>query len=210
MSSLLIEHYFPLLSVDQKNLFAKLGPLYSEWNSKVNLVSRADIENLYERHILHSLAIASFLKFKPGTKILDIGTGGGFPGIPLAIFFPEVNFTLVDSIAKKIKVVEDVILQLNLKNATAICERAEKLDMEFEYVVSRATAPLNDLYKWSRTKISRKQKNAVPNGIICLKGGDLTTEIQPFKGSVEVVPVSDYFKEPWFDSKFLVFLPLSK
>ena len=208
MSVQLIEHYFPIVSVDQKNLFSRLEPIYTEWNSKINLISRPDIDNLYIRHILHSLAIAKFINFKSGTTVLDIGTGGGFPGIPLAILFPEVQFTLVDSIAKKIRVVEDVILQLNLKNVTAICERAEKLENEYEFVVSRATAPLNDLYKWSRTKISRKQKNAVPNGIICLKGGDLTTEIQPFKGRLEIVQVNDYFKEPWFDGKFLIFLPL--
>lgn len=208
MSLQLIEHYFPSLSADQKNHFEKLGPLFTDWNSKVNLVSRTDIENLYERHILHSLAIATFIKFKPGTRILDIGTGGGFPGIPLAIFFPEVNFTLVDSIGKKIKVVQDIITVLGLKNVSAVCDRAENLPGEFDYSVSRATAPLNDLYKWSRTKISRKQINAIPNGIICLKGGDLTTELQPFKGRTEVVPVSSFFKEPWFETKFLVFLPL--
>ena len=203
---MLIEHYFPDLTAAQKDLFSKLGPVYTEWNSKVNLVSRTDIENLYERHILHSLAIAKFIRFKNETRVLDIGTGGGFPGVPLAILFPEVSFTLVDSIGKKIKVVEDVIQQLGLKNAVAICERAEKLPGEFDYVVSRATAPLGDLYKWSRTKISKKQKNAVPNGIICLKGGDLTAELQPFKGRVEVVNVSDYFKEDYFLTKQLVFL----
>ena len=208
MSVELIHQYFPLLTEDQKVIFSKLGPVYTDWNSKVNLVSRTDIENLYERHVLHSLAIAKFLKFKDGTRILDIGTGGGFPGVPLAIMFPEVSFTLVDSIAKKIKVVQDVIQQLQLKNTIAVCDRAENLTGDFDYVVSRATAPLNDLYKWSRPRISKTQKNAVPNGIICLKGGDLTTELQPFKGRTEVVNVGDYFKEDYFLTKQLVFLAI--
>ncbi len=204
----LITNYFPSLDENQKNSFAQLNQLYRDWNAKVNLVSRADIENLYERHVLHSLAIAKFIKFKKDTRVLDIGTGGGFPGIPLAIMFPDVSFTLVDSIAKKIKVVEAVFQQLELKNAVAVCERAEKLTTEFDFTVSRATAPLNDLYKWSRAKISKVQKNAIPNGIICLKGGDLTAELLPFRGRIEVVPLNNYFKEEFFQTKQLVFLPL--
>jgi 16S rRNA (guanine527-N7)-methyltransferase len=206
MKEALIHTYFPGLDEVAAKRFLMLGQLYDEWNSKVNLVSRTDIENLYERHILHSLAIAKFLKFKNGTRVLDIGTGGGFPGIPLAILFPEVSFTLVDSIAKKIKVVQDVIHQLQLKNTLAVCDRAENLTGEFDYVVSRATAPLNDLYKWSRPRISKTQRNAIPNGIICLKGGDLTYELQPYKGRTEVVPVSNYFKGDFFLTKQLVFL----
>ena len=201
-----IRRYFPAISETTLQLFMGLGPLYKDWNSKVNLVSRTDIENLYERHVLHSLAIAKFIRFKNESHVMDIGTGGGFPGIPLAILFPEVRFTLVDSIGKKIRVVEDVIQQLGLLNATAVCERAEKIEGTFDFVVSRATAPLGDLYKWSRTKIAKTQKNAIPNGIICLKGGDLTEELKPFIGRTEVVPLTDYFKEDFFQTKQLVFL----
>lgn len=203
-----ITQYFPGLSEKAGQQFAQLGVLYPEWNSKINLISRTDIEHLFERHILHSLAIARFVSFKPGTTILDIGTGGGFPGIPLAITFPEVRFTLVDSISKKIMVVTDIIQKLGLTNATAVCSRAENIDDQFDYVVSRATAPLADLYKWSRTKIKSQQINAIPNGIICLKGGDLTDELKPFKGRVEVDEISNYFKEDFFMTKKLVFLAL--
>jgi len=208
MSIQLIKKYFPNISDEQQLLFSKLGPLYTEWNSKVNLVSRTDIENLYERHILHSLAIAKFIKFLPGTRVMDLGTGGGFPGIPLSIMFPQVTFVLVDSITKKINVVTDIIKSLGLQNASAICARAENLEGEFDYVVSRATAPLNELYKWSRTKISKKQRNAIPNGIICLKGGDLTAELLPFRGRTESVPVGTYFEGEFFSTKHLVFLTM--
>ena len=194
----LIEKYFPSLTATQKRNFESLGDLYSSWNSRVNLISRSDISHLYERHILHSLAIAKFIKFQSGSAIMDLGTGGGFPGIPLSLIFPEVNFTMVDSIAKKVRVVSEIITELKLKNATAVCSRAEELNGSFDFVVSRATAPLNELYKWSRLLISKQQKNAVPNGIICLKGGDLTLELLPFKGRTEVVPLSSYFEEPFF------------
>ena len=202
----IIEKYFPALTATQKSSFEKLGELYADWNSKVNLISRTDIEHLYERHVLHSLAIAKFIKFSQGTKIMDLGTGGGFPAIPLSILFPEVSFTLVDSIAKKIKVVSAIISELNLTNASAVCSRAEELKGSYDYVVSRATAPLSDLYKWSRLQINTRQQNAIPNGIICLKGGDLTKELQPFKGRVEVVPLTSIFSEPFFETKQLVFL----
>jgi 16S rRNA (guanine527-N7)-methyltransferase len=202
----LLHTYFPNLSEASQKQFEQLGVLYPEWNAKINLISRTDIEHLYERHILHSLAIAKFNKFLPGTKILDIGTGGGFPGIPLAIFFPKVHFTMVDSIGKKIKVVQDIIDQLELKNAVAICDRVENIQGEFDFAVSRATAPLNELYRWVFKKIARKQINAIPNGIICLKGGDIKEEIRPFKGRTEVVPLTDYFKEEFFETKKLVFL----
>lgn len=203
-----ITRYFPGISEKAQNQFSQLGVLYPEWNAKINLISRSDIEHLFERHILHSLAIARFVNFKQGTRILDIGTGGGFPGIPLAIMFPEVHFTLVDSITKKIMVVNDIIQKLGLTNATAVCSRAEAVDGQFDYVVSRATAPLTDLYKWSRTKIKSGQINAIPNGIICLKGGDLTDELKPFKGRVEVDEISNYFSEDFFLTKKLVFLAL--
>lgn len=206
MTNSLITEYFPNLPASSIKQFEQLGVLYPEWNAKINLISRTDMENLYERHILHSLAIAKFNKFLPGTKILDVGTGGGFPGIPLAIFFPEVQFTMVDSIGKKIKVVQDIITQLELKNAVAICDRVENVQGEFDYAVSRATAPLNELYRWVFKKISRKQINAIPNGIICLKGGDLKEELRPFKGRTEVVELSDYFKGAFFETKKLVFL----
>lgn len=183
-----------------------LGPLYEEWNARVNLISRNDISHLYERHLLHSLAIAKFISFQPGAHVMDIGTGGGFPGIPLAILFPETNFTLVDSIGKKIRVVEDIIQRLELTNVKAICDRAENITGQFDYVVSRATAPLHDLFKWSRLRIAKKQQHAMPNGIICLKGGDLEEELKPFKGLTEVLPVSNYFKEDFFLTKKIVFL----
>jgi len=202
----LIHTNFPNLPVTVLQQFEKLGLIYPEWNAKINLISRTDIEHLYERHILHSLAIAKFNRFLPGTKILDIGTGGGFPGIPLAIFFPEVQFTLVDSIGKKIKVVQDIITQLELKNAIAVCGRVETVEGEFDYAVSRATAPLNELYRWCHTKISRKQQNAIPNGIICLKGGDLKEELRQFKGRTGVVELSGYFNGEFFETKRLVFL----
>lgn len=208
MDHRIITKYFNKLPAGADAKFAMLGDLYVEWNAKINLISRKDIEFLFERHVLHSLAIAEFINFKDGTTILDIGTGGGFPGIPLAIMFPNVKFTLVDSIGKKIKVVEDMISRLNLTNATAICDRAENLQGTFDYIVSRATAPLNDLYKWSLPKINKVQKNAIPNGIICLKGGELDEEIKPFKGRTEVVLLSDYFAEEYFLNKKLIFVTI--
>jgi len=206
MDSSIVFRYFPNVDDVARDRIIQLKNIYLEWNALVNLISRNDIAYLYERHVLHSLSISKFIKFLPGTKVMDIGTGGGFPGIPLAILFPEVQFTLVDSIGKKIKVVQDVISRLDLKNTTTICDRAENLTGSYDYVVSRATAPLSDIYKWSRTKISPKQINAVPNGIICLKGGDLTEEIKPFKGRTEVVTLSDYFTEDYFITKKLLFL----
>ena len=204
----IIEKYFPGLTEDQKRKFEQLGELYNSWNSRVNLISRNDIEHLYERHILHSLVIAKFIRFSNGTRVMDLGTGGGFPGVPLAIFFPEVSFTLIDSISKKIRVVSDIISHLNITNTNAICSRAEDISGSFDYVVSRATAPLNELYKWSRKLIHNNQKNAIPNGIICLKGGDLTEELKPFRGRTELVPVSLYFNEPFFETKQLVFVAM--
>jgi 16S rRNA (guanine527-N7)-methyltransferase len=203
----LIRKYFPVLSSAALQQFEKLFPLYEEWNSKINLISRNDMPYFYERHVLHSLAIAKFIRFREKSTILDIGTGGGFPGIPLAILFPQCRFTLVDSIAKKIRCVHDIVSQMNLSHVTTINDRVEHLNTTFDFAVSRAAAPLGDLHRWSAKIISKKQQNAIPNGIICLKGGDLKEELLPFRNKVEVVAVSDYFQEPFFETKKLVFLP---
>jgi 16S rRNA (guanine527-N7)-methyltransferase len=203
---LLLEKYFPDLDTVARERYGKLGGFYAEWNEKINLISRKDIGHIYERHILHSLAIARFVRFRPHTTVLDIGTGGGFPGIPLAIMFPEVSFTLVDSISKKLMVVDELVKALELKNVKTINSRAEQLKGSWEYVVSRATAPLGDLYRWTFARISKIQRNAVPNGIICLKGGDLTEEIRPYKARTEVIDIQDYFPEPFFETKKIVFL----
>ena len=202
-----ISEYFKLTD-RQAEQFAQLDALYRDWNSKINVISRKDIDNLYEHHVLHSLAIAKFLPFQPGTTILDVGTGGGFPGIPLAILFPECRFMLIDSIGKKIKVATEIAAALGLNNVTCKQERAEEEKQKFDFVVSRAVMPLPDLVKLVRKNISSKQhKNAVPNGLIVLKGGDLQEEIRPFK-EAEVTPCSQWFKGEWFDSKQVIYLPL--
>lgn len=201
-----ISEYFKLTD-RQAEQFAQLDALYRDWNSKINVISRKDIDNLYEHHVLHSLAIAKFLPFQPGTTILDVGTGGGFPGIPLAIMFPECRFMLIDSIGKKIKVATEIAAALGLNNVTCKQERAEEEKQKFDFVVSRAVMPLPDLVKLVRKNISSKQHNAVPNGIIVLKGGDLQEEIRPFK-EAEVTPCSQWFKGEWFDSKQVIYLPL--
>lgn len=201
-----ISEYFKLTD-RQAEQFAQLDALYRDWNSKINVISRKDIDNLYEHHVLHSLAIAKFLPFQPGTTILDVGTGGGFPGIPLAILFPECRFMLIDSIGKKIKVATEIAAALGLNNVTCKQERAEEEKQKFDFVVSRAVMPLPDLVKLVRKNISSKQHNAVPNGIIVLKGGDLQEEIRPFK-EAEVTPCSQWFKGEWFDSKQVIYLPL--
>ena len=203
----IIDKYFPHIGVTERDQLHALGSIYLEWNSKINLVSRKDIDRLFERHVLHSLAIAKFIRFKDGTTVMDLGTGGGFPGIPLAILFPAVSFTLVDSIAKKTMVVQDVASRLSLKNVVALTSRAESVRQSFDFVVSRATAPLSDLYRWSSMNISKKQINAIPNGIICLKGGDLVDELAPFKNRVEVVELTEYYQEEFFETKKLVYLP---
>lgn len=202
-----ITKYFKNLDDLQLQRFADLGELYATWNERVNLVSRKDIDHLYERHILHSLSIAKFINFKSGARVMDLGTGGGFPGIPLAIFFPEVHFTLIDSIAKKMRVVDDLVQVLSLKNVSTGVGRAENLRGSFDYVVSRAVAPLSDLYSWSGKSIAKKQQHAMPNGIICLKGGDLRDELMPFKNRVEVHKIQDWFDEEFFETKRLVYLP---
>jgi 16S rRNA (guanine527-N7)-methyltransferase len=202
----IITKYFPKLKPEQTDLFSQLQPLYAEWNAQINVISRKDFPDFYEHHVLHSLSIAKLISFTPGTKILDVGTGGGFPGIPLAIYFPEVQFHLVDSIGKKIKVVNNVIESLGLKNATAEQIRAEELKGEYDFVVSRAVTNLPEFVPWVRKNIAKKQKNAMPNGIIYLKGGDLTEEIKPFKTRVFVKNLSDWFDEEYFETKKVVHL----
>jgi 16S rRNA (guanine527-N7)-methyltransferase len=200
--------YFPDLSEKSREQLDKLLPLYEHWNSQINVVSRKDLDQLYTRHVLHSLAIHKFLQFAPGSRVLDIGTGGGFPGIPLAILNPEVNFVLVDSIGKKIKVVQEVSDALGLTNVTAIHERAEKVKGPFDFVVSRAVAELKLLLQWSNGKLARKQINALPNGLICLKGGDLNEEFKGLRKDIEVHPLSQWFADPFFETKKLVYVPL--
>jgi 16S rRNA (guanine527-N7)-methyltransferase len=202
----ILSKYFNGLSADQVSKFEQLGPLYAEWNEKINVISRKDIEHLYERHILHSLAIFKFVPFQKGSKILDIGTGGGFPGIPLAIMMPEVEFVLVDSIGKKINVVNEISSALGLSNITAYHARAESIKGKFDFVVSRAVADISLLVQWSQGKIATTHKNAIPNGLICLKGGDLKEELKPFKKINEVYELSSWFKEEFFETKKLVYL----
>lgn len=204
----IIEKYFPGLSEAQQSLFAQMYPLYVEWNAKINVISRKDIESLYERHVLHSLAIAKFIRFSPGTEILDVGTGGGFPGIPLAVFFPEVHFHLVDSIGKKVRVVQEVVKSLGLKNVTAEQIRAEQLKGKYDFVVSRAVTSLPEFIPWIRKNISSRQQNSIPNGVISLKGGNLESELRTFRRSAFVQELSGYFSEAFFQTKKLVHIPL--
>lgn len=203
---MIISDYFKLTD-RQAEQFAQLDGLYRDWNSKINVISRKDIDNLYEHHVLHSLSIAKWLPFQPGTTIMDVGTGGGFPGIPLAILFPECQFLLIDSIGKKIKVASEVAQALGLTNVVCKQERAEEEKQKFDFVVSRAVMPLTDLVKLVRKNVSNKHKNAVPNGLIVLKGGDLKEELRPFK-EAEVYACSDWFKGEWFTTKELIYLPL--
>lgn len=203
----LLLKYFPDLSGEQQEKFRLLGELFNGWNSKINLVSRKDMPHLYERHILHSLAIAKVLHFKPQSRILDVGTGGGFPGLPLAVLFPEASFTLVDSIGKKIVVVNDLIETLQLRNVTAVCTRAENLGGKWHFVTSRAVTAFPKFYSWVENKISTDQFNDRPNGILYLKGGDIGEEIQPFYPRIEVFNISVFFDEPFFETKKVVYLP---
>ena len=204
---MLIADYFKLTE-RQAEQFAQLDALYRDWNSKINVISRKDIDNLYEHHVLHSLTIAKLLPFQPGTTILDVGTGGGFPGIPLAIMFPECRFMLIDSIGKKIRVANEVAQALGLTNVICKQERAEEEKQTFDFVVSRAVMPLPDLVKLVRKNISTKQHNAVPNGIIVLKGGDLRAELAPYIKTAEVTPCSQFFKGEWFNTKQVIYLPM--
>lgn len=202
----IINTYFPSLSANQQVQFDALFDLYSDWNAKINVISRKDIDNLYLHHVLHSLAIAKYIRFQPQTSVMDVGTGGGFPGVPLAIFFPEVNFLLLDSIGKKVRVAREVSQAIGLQNVEFAHSRMEDEKRKFDFVVSRAVMPLPDLVKIVRKNISSDQKNALPNGIICLKGGDLTAELAPFKNKAESFPLSKYFAEPFFETKKLVYL----
>ncbi len=207
----MIDQYFPNLNQKQRRQFERLDPLYREWNSKINLISRKDIDNLYERHVLHSLSIARFIRFKPGARILDLGTGGGFPGIPLAIYFPETQFKLIDGTLKKIRVVNDVVQQLALTNVQTEQIRAEELKKEkFDFVVSRAVASLDKLLLWSRPLIRRKQQHAQPNGLIALKGGNIAAEIKMLSKDeyVETYPLSHWFEEDFFREKQLVYVQI--
>lgn len=202
--------YFPQLSDTQIRQFTALYELYKDWNAKINVISRKDIDNLYEHHVLHSLAIAKVLHFKDDTKILDFGTGGGFPGIPLAILFPQCQWKLIDGTGKKIRVATEVANSIGLKNVVAEHLRGEDEKGLFDFVVSRAVMPLPDLVKIVRKNISSKQYNAMMNGVICLKGGNLEAELQPFKKIVEVTPINTWFTEPWFEGKNVVYLPIYK
>lgn len=202
----LLEKYFPSLSGEQKRKFEELQSIYQEWNQKINLISRKEIHLLIERHVLHSLAIAKFTAFNKGTKILDVGTGGGFPGIPLAIVFPEAEFYLVDSIGKKIMVVQDVIERLDLKNAKAEKIRADEVKGKFDFILSRAVAAFPELVVWTRNKISTESNNSLPNGFIFLKGGDLKEELRTFR-QAQVFELKDFFEEDFFETKKLVYMP---
>ncbi|HBO06487.1 MULTISPECIES: 16S rRNA (guanine(527)-N(7))-methyltransferase RsmG [Bacteroides] len=202
----LILKYFPDLTEEQKRQFAALYDLYTDWNSKINVISRKDIENLYEHHVLHSLGIAKVVRFTPGTKIMDLGTGGGFPGIPLAILFPEVQFHLVDSIGKKVRVATEIADSIGLKNVTTRHARAEEEKQLFDFVVSRAVMPLTDLLKIIRKNISPKQQNALPNGLICLKGGELEKEAMPVKNKTTMWDLKEFFEEEFFETKKAVYV----
>ena len=204
----LIEKYFPTLTEEQKRQFEALDALYHDWNEKINVISRKDIDNLYEHHVLHSLAIAKFINFKSGTQILDFGTGGGFPGVPLAIMFPECEFKLIDGPGKKIRVAQEVNNAIGLKNCHPEHLRGEDEKDKYDFVVSRAVMPLPDLLKIVRKNISKEQRNAMPNGVICLKGGDLQSETQPFRRIVESMELSTYFEEEWFKEKHVIYVPV--
>lgn len=201
-----ILNYFPHLSIAQKEQFSQLGPLYAGWNERINVISRKDIEALYLRHVLHSLGIAKVQDFLPGARVLDIGTGGGFPGIPLAIMFPETKFLLVDSIGKKIKVVGEIARELELENVEAIHGRAEKQKGQFDFIVSRAVTNMTDFVKWTRGKFLKENRHTLPNGILYLKGGDLQEELKPFQ-KARIYSLSDYFEEDFFETKKVVYLP---
>ena len=200
--------YFPNLSDEQQRQLAMLEELYRDWNAKINVISRKDIDNLYEHHVLHSMSIAKMINFRPGTKILDFGTGGGFPGIPLAILFPECQFKLIDGTGKKIRVAQEVCNAIGLKNVEIVQRRGEEEKGHYQFVVSRAVMPLPDLMKIVRKNIGGKQINPLPNGVIVLKGGNIEGEIQPFRKLIETWEISNFFTEEWFKEKYVIYLPV--
>lgn len=206
----IIQKYFPHLTALQAEQFAQLEVLYNDWNAKINVISRKDIQNLYEHHVLHSLGIAKMVNFKEGTTVMDLGTGGGFPGIPLAILFPNVQFHLVDSIGKKVKVANEVATAIGLKNVKLSHARAEEIKEQYDFVVTRAVMPMVDLVKVARKNISKEQHNAVPNGIIALKGGELAGEIASMKNISTVWELSDFFEEEYFETKKVVHVTIKK
>jgi 16S rRNA (guanine527-N7)-methyltransferase len=208
MAADIVSKYFPDLTDTQQRQFDMLDALYRDWNAKINVISRKDIDQLYEHHVLHSLAIAKIIRFRAGTKILDFGTGGGFPGIPLAILFPECQFKLIDGTGKKIHVAQEVAQAIGLKNCQPEHLRGEDEKGKFDFVVSRAVMPLPDLVKIVKKNISKTQQNALPNGVICLKGGDLQAETRPFYKIVESTEISTFFKEEWFKEKHIIYLPI--
>lgn len=203
----LLQKYFPNLSDVQIEQFSKLQDLYQDWNLKINVVSRKDIDELYLRHVLHSLAIAKVMKFNPGAQVMDVGTGGGFPGIPLAILFPEANFHLVDSIGKKIKVVNEVVQGLGLENVRTTHGRVEEVKEEYDFIVSRAVAQMETFVRWTKGKIAKKQNHPLKNGILYLKGGDLSEELKKYT-SATIYDLPDYFEEDFFETKKVVHLPM--
>ncbi len=204
-----IESNFKSLTELQVKQFDALFDLYSDWNDKINVISRKDIDNLYLHHVLHSLAIAKYVTFVEGTTIIDVGTGGGFPGIPLAIFFPDVKFLLLDSIGKKVRVAGEIAKSIGLDNVEVIHSRIENEKRKFHFVVSRAVMSLPEFIKLTRKNILREQINSIPNGVICLKGGDLTSETEAFKNIADIVSLSEYFTEPFFQTKKLVYVPVN-
>lgn len=203
-----IRKYFTELTATQLEQLTQLGELYRTWNERINVVSRKDIDNLYLHHVLHSLAIAKYVQFKTGTRVLDFGTGGGFPGIPLAIVFPECRFKLIDRTAKKIRVTQEIAAAIGLTNATAEQKAGEEERGEYDFVVSRAVMPLPDLMKIVQKNISREQHNALPNGLICLKGGNLDAETRTVKKVVDITPVGNWFEDEWFEEKNVVYVPM--
>lgn len=199
--------YFPDITEKQKQQYAALYDLYKDWNEKINVISRKDIENLYTHHVLHSLAIAKTLSFRPGTKVLDFGTGGGFPGIPLAIMFPEVEFKMIDGTGKKIRVVNEVASAIGLENINAVHLRGEEEKGEYDFVVSRAVMPLPDLMKIIKKNFLKEGRNSLPNGLICLKGGNVEGEMKPYRKIAEAMEISSWFKDDWFNEKFVIYVP---
>lgn len=199
--------YFTALTEEQQRQLEMLDALYLEWNAKINVISRKDIDNLYEHHVLHSMAIAKIANFRPGTKILDFGTGGGFPGVPLAILFPECQFKLIDGTGKKIRVAQEVCNAIGLKNCQPTHLRGEEEKGKYDFIVSRAVMPLPDLVKIVTKNVAREQHNALPNGIICLKGGDLQEETRPYRNIVETTEICQFFDEEWFKEKYIIYLP---